>query len=88
MKTVVDIEKIMELVLEEAFKRAEDSGYGGSSGDGGASALRVQVEFYRCGMKGEIPTEWREYVKKIKKISDPEYAEYLRLKEKFKNNYE
>lgn len=85
MKTVVDIEKIMELVLEDATKKADDAGYGGRWDDGGASTLREQVEFYRCGMKGEIPTEWREYVKKIKKISDPEYAEYLRLKEKFKN---
>ena len=79
MKTVVGIQKIMELFLTDAHKRSEDAGYQGSWSDGGASTLISQVKFYSCGMKGEIPTEWKEYVKKVKETSVPEYAEYLNI---------
>jgi len=79
----VDIIKVMELIKLEATKKAEDAGYQGSLNDGGASILRNQVNFYTAGMNGTIPEEWKKYVKESLKISDPEYSEYIRLKEKY-----
>jgi len=77
------VEKIMELILEDADKKEMNAGYGGSHSDGGASRLRDQVNFYKAGMNGIIPTVWDEYVKEYVKNTDPEYSEYVRLKEKF-----
>ena len=77
------IEDIIKLVLIDAEKRRNDAGYAGRMDDGGASALKEQVEYYLAGMNGEIPENWQKYVKEIKILSDPEYRDYLRLKEKF-----
>ena len=77
----VDIVKVMELVLEDAHNKAEDAGFGGRMDDGGASVMRSQVEFYRAGLNKTIPTEWNKYVK----MTDPEFSEYIRLKQKFEN---
>ena len=74
-----NIKKIMDLILKDADKRASDAGYAGRQDDGGASRLRDQVKFYKAGMKGDTPEEWYEYVKN----TDPEYSEYVRLKQKF-----
>lgn len=84
MKTI-DIEKLIELVLKDAHNKSEDAGFGGRMDDGGASVMRSQVEFYRAGLNKTIPTEWDKYVKKYLEIYDPEYSEYLRLKQKFEN---
>ena len=81
MKT--DIVKVMELIITDANKREMNAGYSGSHSDGGASRLRDQVNFYKLGMNREVPTEWTEYVNEYVKNSDPEYSEYVRLKEKF-----
>ena len=49
--------------------------------DGGASRLEDQVRFFTLGQQGDIPVEWREYEKYL----DPEWAEYERLKKKFRS---
>ena len=77
MKT--DIKKIMDLILKDADKKAEDAGYSGRMDDGGASRLRDQVKFYQLGMNDQIPNDWKKYVKE----TDPEFSEYIRLKNKF-----
>jgi hypothetical protein len=77
-----NIKKIMDLILKDADKRESDAGYGGSHSDG-ASRLRDQVKFYKAGMKGDIPEDWNEYVQEYVKNTDPEYSEYIRLKQKF-----
>jgi hypothetical protein len=84
MKTI-DIEKLIELVLKDAENQAESAGYGGRMDDGGASKMRSQVEFYRAGLNKTFPPEWDKYVKKYLEIYDPEYSEYIRLKQKFEN---
>lgn len=75
----IQIEKIIELVLKDADQRAEDAGFGGRMDDGGASRLRDQVAFYKAGMNNILPNEWLKYEEKL----DPEYSEYIRLKNKF-----
>lgn len=74
-----EIEKVMEIVLQEADERQRAAGHNGERGDGGASMLRQQVKFYKMGMAGHVPIEWEKYKQKL----DPEWKEYLRLKEKF-----
>jgi len=78
---MIDIKKIMDLVLDAARQARESAGLSGSWGDGGASVLEAQVKFYNYGKRGVIPDEWKTHTDK----ADPEYATYLRLKEKFKN---
>lgn len=58
--------------------------YGGEPSDRGASDLEKQIKAYKAGMNGEIPDMWSGYEEKLNKESDPEYEEYVRLKEKFK----
>ena len=81
----IDIKEVIKIVLIDAEKRRNDAGYGGRMDDGGASALKEQVEYYLAGMNGEIPENWQKYVKEIKILSDPEYANYIRLKQKFED---
>lgn len=72
-------DKIIALVLNDASSKRNDAGYGGRMDDGGASRLEDQVKFFQYGLACKLPTEWEGY----KKLLDPEYVEYVRLKRKF-----
>lgn len=80
----VQLNKLFKIILQDAANREEAAGYNGEHSDGGASILRMQIEFYEHGMNGTIPKEWSQYVQEIKKQTDPEYETYKRLKAKFK----
>lgn len=73
------IDKLIALVLKDAEDKKLDAGYSGRWDDGGGGRLEDQVKFFQYGLKGQIPPEWEGY----KKLLDPEYIEYLRLKRKF-----
>lgn len=73
------IKQIIEVIKEEAHERKMGAAFNGERSDGGASILENQIRFYLLGQKGEVPPEWKKYEHKI----DPEYREYMRLKEKF-----
>ena len=75
-----DVSKVISQILKEAETKKTNARYNGEYGDGGAGTLEMQVKFYRYGLQGVMPKEWESYAKK----TDPEYDEYLRLKEKFK----
>ena len=83
------LEPFLDNMLLLAAKQREDAGYSGSYSDGGASVIEGKVQALRCGLKGEMLPEWEHiYLKFIEVESnkeDPEYGEYLRLKEKFGN---
>lgn len=72
-------DKIIPLVLQAAKSARDDAGYGGRMDDGGAHVLESQVKFFQYGLSCSLPPEWDQY----KKLLDPEYTEYLRLKRKF-----
>jgi len=78
---MTDISKLVEEVLRVANEKEHIAGQQGAMHDGGASILRMQVEYYRYGSQGKTPPSWNSYQERL----DPEYDEYLRLKEKFKN---
>ena len=44
---------------------------------------RSQIRFYLQGLEGRLPPEFESIYKNAKKSLDPEWEEYLRLKEKF-----
>lgn len=79
MEKKIDIEKLMDLVLEEADDKESIAAHSGSWNDGGASNLRNQVYFYRLGQKNVTPKEWMRYVNQL----DPEWQELQRLQKKF-----
>lgn len=78
-KKQIDWPAVFGAIAQECHKRKENAGYGGEWGDHGASELEKEVKFFKMGMKGEMPEEWKPYTTSL----DPEYAEYQRLKRKF-----
>jgi ATP sulfurylase len=66
-----------------ADKKEQNARMDAQMSDGGAKILRDQVDMYICGQINIIPTQWDEYYKQYTKELDPEYGEYLRLKDKF-----
>lgn len=77
------LNQVMGLVLKEAATRRDNAAYSGEWNDGGASALEDQVKFYRYGIEGRIPPEWKKYADQATREDDPEWAEYQRLRKKF-----
>lgn len=74
-----EMNKIIEMVLEDAHDKEMSAAYGGQWYDGGAGHLRELVKFYKYGVEGVVPPEWASYAKKL----DTDYPEYCRLKAKF-----
>jgi hypothetical protein len=75
--------QVIALVLSDAQDRKSSAGYSGSMGDGGAGVLEAQVQFFQYGWNKTFPPEWGKYKRQAIKEADPEYAEYLRLHQKF-----
>jgi len=79
----INMKNLMNFILEEADDREMEAGASGRSDDGGAKKLRDQVTFYRLGQTNDMPVTWQKFLEKFRKRTDPEYSEFLRLKEKF-----
>ena len=45
--------------------------------------LNKDIELYLMGLEKRIPKDWVFILEDFKNMLDPEYAEYLRLKNKF-----
>ncbi|MEL6102914.1 MAG: hypothetical protein AAFR68_16585 [Pseudomonadota bacterium] len=74
---------IMERVEMTAQEIADNAGFSGADHDGGASEMRHGVRMFRMGMNRQLPSEWVPLLRQMQRESDPEYGEYMRLKEKF-----
>lgn len=72
---------------EEAVKRGENAAHGGRHDDGGKGAMLEQLQAFDDGIRfstnGIYPVWLKPYVDQVKIQEDPEYNEYIRLKEKF-----
>lgn len=87
--------QIVETITQKANEMRTNAAYGGEHGDGGASRLEQDLEFFALGFKTQtgnmgisdletkvdVPYAWQKYFFR----QDPEYDEYLRLKNKFEN---
>ena|ERR1700676_3877748 len=73
-----DFSKIIKRVAHEA-NCARDNGNHTTS-----EMLETQIQFFQYGLVWTLPSEWKSHADQIAKEEDPEYKEYLRLKEKFK----
>ena len=73
----------LEFIRSKAHDYRENAAHGGRMDDGGARELESQIDAYCAGMKGSVPINWESYVTEYERISDPEYKNYLRLKQKF-----
>lgn len=74
-----ELQHIIALVLAEAQRLEMGAAHMGARDDGGAGRLEEQAKFFRAGLRGEIPEEWKKYELR----ADPEYAEWQRLNKKF-----
>ncbi len=81
--------QIVDTISEKVNRLRENAAYAGAHNDGGASSLEKQLGFFILGFKAgghtdfnlevEVPTAWQDYFFR----QDPEYDEYIRLKNKF-----
>jgi hypothetical protein len=62
---------------------ADSAGFSGSWGDNGAGHLRERVECWRAGLENRVPDALEDEFDEYSKTQDPEYNEFLRLKNKF-----
>jgi hypothetical protein len=87
MKKTID--QIIDKISKVAEDRRTSAGYAGERHDGGASKLEELLSFFKVGVKSgylaakeqtellEVPTQWEGYFID----EDPEYQEFLRLKQ-------
>ena len=78
--------EIIKRVKESAEKRRYDAGMSGSHGDNGARQSEERLEHWVDGIffaQTGKTEKYKDLVQQIKNDADPEYQEYLRLKEKF-----
>ena len=68
-----------------AYEEKTNAGY---SGERYRGSLPQEIEAYRHGLNQTIPSSWEEHKQHFDITQDPEYDEYIRLKEKFKDNHQ
>lgn len=84
--TSVDHEEIrnaLTLRVEQAIQKKVDAAFGGSMTDGGCSRILAEIRSYVAGWNRTVPSWLTESIKEHQRQSDPEYADYLRLRKKF-----
>jgi len=94
------LDKIIEVMNRTVADLENQIGQSGSNSQA-ASRLKSEVSYFKQGvisglsapakfgydseLEIEIPKEWEKYFYDELRKADPEYDEFLRLKEKFKN---
>lgn len=84
----------MYAVANQRLKKADDlranAGYSGAMHDGGSGRVQDEANAFICGLSGILPNGWNTEMAKVQmdfdqkvKEKDPEYKEFVRLKEKF-----
>lgn len=80
------LEIIKKSVEDAANKLKEDAALSGSLGDGGAYQMKERLKYFVDGYNFATTGKtvmYNSVVSFHEKMNDPEYAEFLRLKEKF-----
>lgn len=76
--SVGERKQLIEAIKQEIVEQRKADQYRGFHTEV-TNQLETQLRFYECGLLGLVPAEWKDVASKL----DPEYAEYIRLKEKF-----
>lgn len=76
--------RIANMALADAVNKKTAAGYNGEHHDGGAGRIKELVQVWIDGLEGRIPEALREYQEQAQRESDPEWAEYQRLHQKFR----
>ena len=84
MDTVTDnVRLALARYRQHAKKVALDAGYSGAMNDGGASFMEAKAQAFEDGWNHKVPDFLVEACEQIQREANPEYAEYLRLQQKF-----
>lgn len=75
---------IADFIKRKAQQLTDDADYYGSNNNPGVP-LKREVEAFQSGLDRIIPPSWEKLVKEYETENDPEYKEFLRLKQKFGN---
>lgn len=68
----------------KAADARETAAHNGEWNDGGESRMLELLQAFNDGRNGTVPSFLRPFIKQAEREQDPEYAQYLRLKAKFK----
>lgn len=78
-----EIRSALELKIRDAIQSRVNAAYGGEMHDGGYSRKLALIDGYVAGWRKIIPGWLEDHIKEHHRRTDPEFAEYQRLKEKF-----
>ena len=76
-------ERIANIAMQDADRLKSNAGHAGEMHDGGAGRIRSMVSAWKAGLNREGPKEFSDYEKQERRETDPEFAEYQRLRKKF-----
>lgn len=85
----MNIKDIIVRTVDQSAKSAEENaGYAGSMHDGGASTMRNRLEYWLDGIEFAQTGKSNKYgdiIRRYEVQQDPDWEEYNRLKEKFRD---
>lgn len=73
----------LDFLVKQANTKRISAAFDGSRDDGGCAALLSEVAAYRAGAEGKIPAIWESHRRAFNRQFDPEYQQYLELKNRF-----
>lgn len=80
-----NVHRVVKFMRAKAQLYRDNAGYSGAMHDGGAARLEEAIEAFLHGyFRKSWPQKWFKDIEEMSKNDDPEYKEYLRLKDKFK----
>ena len=86
--TNAELELIADRIRLKAAKASSDASLGGHMHDGGATEMKARhstwLDGYLCGTgERDQSNVYHSIIEKSRQDKDPEYQQYLKLKEKF-----
>lgn len=84
------LNKVIAIYKKHYSDQKEAEAHSGGYGDGGFTSAMTRISDFNEGIEyaksGQYPSFLEEYTNKAISESDPEWAEYQRLKKKFKES--
>lgn len=79
------VNAVISQMISIAEAKKQSAAYGGERSDGGAGLILNEVMVFEAGWAHILPSgsTWKQAAKEVAIQTDPDYARYLQLKEKF-----